>query len=333
MRILILGGTGFVGRAIARAALAAGHEVSCVARGLAGAVAEGAQLVRVDRDDPDALGTLSSHTVDVVVEVSSKPSHVRSATAALAATTPYWIYISSGSVYADESTPGQRVDTAPLKPAAPPGADDPSSVEDYGNRKVTCEETVVASGVPALICRAGLIVGPEDGTDRFTYWPERLARGGEIVAPGTPDALTQVIDVRDLAEWLVRSAGTRLTGTFDGVCPALPIADLLAAVAAGVGATGPELTWIDQRFLLDHQVVPWAGARSLPLWLPLPMYGGFASRDVSPSVGAGLTFRPLSDTARDTLAWSRRADRHPLRCGLTAAEETELLAQWYARSG
>src|SRR5947209_20473892 len=141
----------------------------------------------------------------------------------------------------------------------------------YGRCKVAGERAVLASGVPAFICRAGLIVGPEDPTDRLTYWAVRLARGGEVVAPGRPDELVQMIDARDVAGWLVHAAQTGLTGTYDAMGAPLARAEFLRAVADGVDAT-PELIWIDQQFLLDHGVQPWMGPRSLPLWLPLPEY-------------------------------------------------------------
>jgi nucleoside-diphosphate-sugar epimerase len=332
MRLLILGGTGFVGRALAARAVAGGHQVTCAARGITGDVPPGARLVRVDRTDPDGLTALAGQTFDAALDISSTPSQLRRALAALAGRVGHWEYVSSCSAYADASTPGQRADTAPLLPPAPPELDDPkASVEAYGQCKVACEQAVLDSGVPAFISRPGLVIGPEDSTDRFTYWPVRLARGGEVLAPGDPAELVQFIDVRDLADWLILAAETGLTGVSDGIGQPIPRADFLARVAAGVGRPDPELTWVDQDFLVEQQVQPWSGARSLPLWLPLPEYAGFMTRDVSATMAAGLTLRELTVTARDTVDWYASVAEPALRCGLAAAEEAELLAAWRKR--
>jgi nucleoside-diphosphate-sugar epimerase len=195
MRLLILGGTQFLGRAIATHACAAGHAVTCAARGISGTVPAGVRFVKIDRDTADGHAPLADETFDAVVDVSRHPGQVRRAVAALKHRAAHWTFVSTGSVYADSRTPGQRPDAAPLK--APTGPEiDQSIFENYSNAKVACEQTV---GSDAFICRAGLIVGPEDPTGRFTYWPARLARGGEVLAPGTPEELVQIVDVRDLA--------------------------------------------------------------------------------------------------------------------------------------
>jgi 2'-hydroxyisoflavone reductase len=228
-------------------------------------------------------------------------------------------------VYADHATPGQRVDTAPVLPAAPPEVDDPEADghRNYGPCKVACEEAVPG---PAFICRAGLIVGPEDDSDRFTYWPARLDRGGRVLAPGRPDDLVQFVDVRDLAAWLVRAAETGLTGTFDGIGPPMRFGEFLARTAVGVGRPDPELVWVAEEFLRAHGVGYYSGERALPLWVPLPEYAGHSSRDVAPSLAAGLTIRPLEDTARDTRDWYRSVGSPGLTTGLTEEDEAELLA-------
>jgi 2'-hydroxyisoflavone reductase len=327
MRLLVLGGTAFVGRAVASRAVAAGYEVVCAARGRSGPVPVGAALVRVDRDAPDGLAPLDGQRFDAVVDVSSRPSQVRAAVAALAGRVGHWCYVSTASVYADPATPGQRAGSAPMLPAAPAELDDPEAPGDaYGRCKVACEEAVLDGGTPAFVCRAGLIVGPEDASDRFTYWPVRLARGGEVLAPGRPDDAVQLVDVRDLAAWLVSAAGDGRVGVFDGIAPPTTRLDLLTRVSAGVGRPAPELTWVDQDFLTGRGVRPWAGERSLPLWLPLPEYAGFMARDVSASVAAGLAVRDLRDTARDTLDWYRSAGEPALTCGLSGPDEAALLA-------
>jgi 2'-hydroxyisoflavone reductase len=324
MRLLILGGNQYLGRAIATHACATGHDVTCAARGLAGAMASGARFVRVDRDVFDGLEPLMALEFDAVVDVSRHPGQVRRAVATLKRQDVHWTFVSTVSVYADNRTPAQRADTAPLRP--PTAAEvEQSSDETYGAAKVACEQAV---GEDAFICRPGLIVGPEDPTGRFTYWPARLARGGEVLAPGTPDDAVQFIDVRDLAQWIVHAAKVRLTGIFDGIGPTLSRGELLRACAAALGSSCT-FTWVDRAFLEQHDVRRWAGPRSLPLWLPLPDYAGFATRDTTPARAAGLAVRPLAETARDTLDWLRASNGAVV--GLTADEESDVLAAWHAR--
>src|SRR5262245_32496362 len=324
MRLLILGGSQFLGRAIAVHACAAGHNVTCAARGLAGPIASGARFVYVDRDVSNGLEPLAREEFDAVVDVSRHPGQVRRAVAALKRQTRHWTFVSTVSVYADNRTPGQRADTAPLQAPSPPEIE--HSREDiYGAAKVACEQAV---GEGAFICRAGFIVGPEDPTGRFTYWPARLARGGEVLAPGTPEDAVQFIDVRDLAQWIVHAAQAQLTGIFDGIGPSRTRGELLAECAAALGSSCT-FTWFDRAFLEQQDVRRWAGPRSLPLWLPLPDFAGFATRDTTPARAAGLTVRALSETARDTLDWLRAADGAVV--GLTIDEEKDVLAAWHAR--
>lgn len=324
MRLLILGGTQFLGRAIAAHACAAGHEVTCAARGVSGRVPAGVRFVKIDRDTADGLAPLAGETFDAVVDVSRQPGQVRRAVAALKHRAAHWTFVSTGSVYADSRTPGQRPDTAPLKTATAPDVERGTETT-YGHDKVACEQAV---GADAFICRAGLIVGPEDPTGRFTYWPARLARGGEVLAPGTPDDLVQFIDVRDLAQWIVRCAETRFIACHDGVGAPLPRGEFLTTCARALGADCT-FTWVDQDFLNSQDVRRWAGPRSLPMWLPLPEFAGFLSRDPAPARAAGLAMRSLEETARDTLAWHAGADV-PLT-GLTADEEAAVLQAWHAR--
>jgi nucleoside-diphosphate-sugar epimerase len=241
----------------------------------------------------------------------------------------HWSFVSTCSVYADHATPGRQAGSAALVAAAPPEADDADG-EQYGPSKVAGEEAVASAGVPAFVCRAGLIVGPEDPSDRFAYWVARLARGGEVLAPGRPDDPVQWIDVRDLAAWLVLAGETGLTGTYDGIGVPVPRRQFLAGVAEGVGVR-PQLTWMDQDFLAEHRVQPWAGERSLPMWLPLPDHAGFMARDVSPALRSGLVTRPLVDTARDTLEWLRTGPDRTRRVGLSTDEEAKLLQGWHDR--
>src|SRR5262245_18651847 len=247
MRLLVLGGTQFLGRAIAARAGALGHDVTCAARGTAGPTAPGARLVHIDRDAADGLAPLKGEAFDAVVDVSRHPGQVRRAIAALRRSTEHWTFVSTVSVYSDNRTPGQRADTAPLRAPTAPEIEH-SNDEVYGAAKVACEQAV---GEGAFICRAGLIVGPEDPTGRFTYWPARLARGGEVLAPGAPDDAVQFIDVRDLAQWIVQAAEMRMVGTYDAIGPSLTRGTLLTECAAAL-ATPCTFTWVDRAFLEKH---------------------------------------------------------------------------------
>jgi len=325
MRLLILGGTVFLGRAVARAARDAGHQVLCAARGKSGAVPAGIEFQRIDRDDAATLSALDGE-FDAVVDVSRIPRHVQSAVEVLGERAGHWVFVSSCSAYADQSTPGQRAETAPLQQPSGPEADD-FDPETYGPRKVACEQALPRG---SFICRAGLIVGPEDIGNRFSYWVSRLERGGEIAAPGSPDDAVQWVDVRDLADWLVLAAETRLGGAFDGIGAPVGRIDLFNGIAAGIGVS-PQLTWIDQDFLAAKGIEAWMGERSLPMWLPLPEYAGLMARDVTPALEAGLRTRSLADTARDTLEWLATGPDMKIRAGITPADETALLAEWRSR--
>jgi 2'-hydroxyisoflavone reductase len=323
MRLLILGGTRFLGRAIAAHACAMGHDVTCAARGVAGTVPHGARFIPLDRDESDGLAPLADKAFDAVVDVSRHPGQVRRAVAALKQRVEHWTFVSTVSVYADNRTIGQRADTAPLR--TPTALEiEHSTEETYGAAKVACEQAIGENG---FICRAGLIVGPEDPTGRFTYWPSRLDRGGEVLAPGTPDDAVQLIDVRDLAQWIVHAAQTGLTGYFDGIGPSSTRGQFLAECAEALGASCT-FTWVDRAFLERQDIRRWSGPRSLPLWLPLPEFAGFATRDTSPARDSGLTVRTLSETARDTLSWARTAGGAVT--GLTADEESAALKAWHA---
>jgi 2'-hydroxyisoflavone reductase len=317
MRLLILGGTQFLGRAIAGHAVGLGHAVTCAARGLSGAAPPGVRFIAVDRDRPDGLAGLGGERFDAAVDVARRPGQVRRALAALAGRVGHWTFVSTTSVYADTATRGQRADSAPL---LAPAEDGP-----YGAAKVACER---AFGGGALICRAGLIVGPGDPTGRFPYWVARLARGGEVLAPADPEDPVQLIDARDLAGWIVRAARDGRSGTFDAVAPACSRRAFLDRCAASLGASY-NATWVDAAFLDRHGVARESGPFSLPL--PLPDAIGDASRDVSPTLAAGLTMRPLEETARDTLRWLE-AGGGPV-AGLTGGEEAALLGAWHAERG
>lgn len=325
MRILVFGGSVFLSRTAAAEAVRRGHDVVCANRGLSGTLPDGADFVRFDRTDPLPP---ELNGFDAVIDVGRHPSRVKRAVDGLS--DAHWVFVSTISVYADDTTPGQAPGSATV---APEFQDvDLSQVPTaYGPMKVACEQIVRDGAASASIVRPGLIVGPGDPTGRFTYWPDRLARTAEaptVLAPGRPEDLVQVIDVRDLGAWLVRLAERRLDGTFDATSPTTPLGDWLHQVAAGCGAD-PEWVWVPQDFLSSQDVAPWSGPHSLPLWVPRPELSGMLGHDPSASLAAGLRVRPLADTARDTLAWLRDNATVPVT-GLSLAEEAAVLGAWGA---
>ncbi|MEO9324106.1 NAD-dependent epimerase/dehydratase family protein [Nocardioides sp. C4-1] len=329
MRLLVLGGTRFLSRAVAAEAVARGHDVVCACRGESGEVPDGARLVRWDRAaarSAPPVGPDGTGTPDAVVDVARHPSWVRAAVAAHP--DAHWVFVSTVNVYPDSPVGGQTAATAAVR-ASVHTDEDLSSAETYGAMKVGCEEAVTAGASSSTIVRPGLVVGPDDPTGRFGYWPERLAEGGPTLAGGDPADVVQVIDVRDLASWLVDAAERGTPGTYDAVGPPTAIGDLLAQVAHGVDAT-PQLVWVPSAFLAEHGVEPWAGDAGLPLWLPRPEHDGMMHRDATASYEAGLVPRPVAETARDTLAWLR-TDPDAVRTGLSREHERRVLAAWQPR--
>lgn len=316
MKLLVLGGTRFLSREVAAQAVARGWEVTCACRGESGSVPDGATHLRWDRAE-DAPPELAGGAWDAVVDVARLPSHVRRAVAAVP--DAHWVFVSTINVYADNASPAME----PLVDPVEEDLDPTGSPEAYGAMKVACEQLVTSGAASSMVVRPGLIVGPGDETGRFTYWPERLARGGEVLAPGTPDDVVQVIDVRDLAAWILDACAARTGGVFDGVGRPTAIGDLLAEVATGVGSPSPLLTWVDSAFLEEQGVQPWAGEGSVPLWLPRPDHDGMMSHDPAPALDAGLRPRPIGDTARDSLGGTVVA--------LTPEREAEVLAAWSSR--
>ena len=325
VKILVLGGSVFLSKAVALDALARGHDVTCATRGTSGAVPEGAAFVTWDRYD-DVPAELAEASYDAVVDVGRIPSWVRKGVAAWP--DAHWVFVSTVNVYADDSIPNGRPGTVPLREPEPEDHDLRTDPESYGPMKVACEQIVRDGAASWTVIRPGLIVGPEDPTGRFTYWPVRLADGGAALAGGRPDDLMQVIDARDLAAWIVTCAEQRTTGDYDGVGEVLPIRDLLAQVAVGVNSDAT-LTWVPQEFLTEQGVEPWMGPEALPLWLPRPEYDGLGSHDPAPSYDAGLVLRPVADTARDTLAWVRATPDAPVS-GMSRDREAAVLAAWHS---
>lgn len=320
MELLVLGGTLFLSRAVAAEAVARGHTVACAARGVSGSVPEGAELVVWDRDE-QVPATLAGRPFDAVVDVARHPGRVSRAVAAFP--DAHWVFVSTISVYADDATPGGTPDTLPLHAPRTDDVDLAVEPEAYGPMKVACERAVREGAASATIVRPGLIVGPGDPSGRYTYWPRRLADGGRVLAPGRPDDTAQVIDVRDLAAWIVDCAEHRTPGTFDGIGPVTTLADVLARTGAAVGFDG-ELVWVPQEALEAAGVAPWSGPESIPLWLPRPAYDGMLAHDATPSLRAGLRVRALEETARDTLAWLAADPDAPVT-GIGREREAELL--------
>jgi 2'-hydroxyisoflavone reductase len=318
MKLLVLGGTRFLSREVAAQAVARGWEVTCACRGESGTVPEGATHLRWDRGE-EGPADLADGGFDAVVDVARLPSHVRRAVAAVPAA--HWVFVSTINVYADNSSPA----TEPLVEPIEEDVDLSTDPEAYGPMKVACESVVRDGTASSMVVRPGLIAGPGDETGRFGYWPARLARGGEVLAPGTPDDVVQVIDVRDLAAWVLDACEARTTGTYDAVGRPTALGDLLAEVAAGVGEPTPLLTWVDAAFLEEQGVEPWAGDGSVPLWLPRPEHDGMMAHDPAPALAAGLRLRPVGDTARDSLGG-------PVT-GIGPEREAEVLAAWHRRPG
>ena len=336
MRLLVLGGTQFLGRAVVEAALAVGHEVTLFNRGRTnpGRIPE-AEWLQGDRDGD--LTALAGRSWDAVVDPSGYvPRVVRASAALLAAKVERYVFISSVSVYAPPFRPGYD-EGAPLEELDDPASE--SVQEHYGGLKVLCER-VVEELYPgrAAVVRAGLIVGPHDPTDRFTYWPRRCARGGPVLAPGPPERPVQFVDVRDLADWIVGPGQNAGAGTYNATGPVPPTTmDEVLSTCVRVTGGASELVWADEAFLLAQGVAPWL---ELPLWLP-ESFAHSQEADVSKAVVAGLSFRPLEQTARDTLAWAEAAGdtRAPLASGMTIGKagleperERALLEAWHARA-
>lgn len=328
MRLLVLGGTAWLGHEVARRAVELGHDVTCLARGESGRVPEGASLVQANRDEDDGLTPVALAQWNAVVDVSRQPGQVRRAVRDLHAA-DYYLFVSSGNAYASQGPLGQDED-APLLP--PLESDVMETMETYGEAKVACEQAVLAGfgHEKSLIARAGLIGGPGDVFGRSGYWPLRFTHpsvdDGTVLIPDSPDLPTQIIDVRDLAAWLVHCCEKRIGGIYNAMGETHPFSEHIAAARTVAGHEGPVVS-ADPAWLLSQGVAEWAGPRSLPLWLNDPDWRGMNARTNERATSAGLELRPLSETLSATLAWEEEMgiDR-PRRAGLTKEEEAHLLA-------
>lgn len=328
MRLLILGGTAWLGYEIARQAVERGLEVTCVARGESGPVPDGASLVKADRGDDQGLEIVARGQWDAVLDVSRHPGQVKRAVRDLGGVGCY-VFISSGNVYADQGPLGQDED-APL--LAPLELDVMETMESYGPAKVACEQAVLQAFGPerCLIARVGLIGGPGDTFGRTGYWPLRFAHpaagDGSVLIPEAPQLPTQVIDVRDLASWLIDCCERQRSGVYNAMGETRLFSDHIAAARTAAGHQGPVVS-ADTQWLHAHGVGEWAGPKSLPLWLSDPGWQGMNARSNERAKAAGLKLRPLEETLSATLKWeeSEGVDR-PRRAGLSLEEEAELLS-------
>ena len=341
LKILILGGTAFLGPAVVHEARSRGHEITLFNRGKTNTDLF-PDVARLKGDRFGDLTALEGGQWDVVIDNSGYiPATVKDSAELLADKVSQYIFISSISVFADFTQKGLDEDSAvgvitDAEIAAARGMKDITGA-NYGPLKALCEQAAEAA-LPGRTCniRPGLIVGPMDRSDRFTYWPVRIARGGEVLVPDKPEVPTQIIDVRDLAEFIVHCAETGTNGLFNATSPAeeLTMGELFDTCKTVSGADAT-FTWVDTGFLEENEVAAWS---DMPVWVPLDGEdAGHPYINVARAVGAGLTFRPISETVRGTLDWwvtvpQERKDG-PMRSGISAEREAELLAKWHAAKG
>jgi 2'-hydroxyisoflavone reductase len=329
MRILFIGGTRFVGRHLSEMAVAAGHDVTVFHRGSTGkGEIEAAEEVLGDRDG--GLDALQGREFDTVVDTSGYfPRVVKASAQMFADAAERYVFVSSLSAYSDDRTPGQD-ESGPLGTIDDPTIEEITE-ESYGPLKVLCEQEVEAAFPGrALILRWGLMVGPLDYTDRFTYWPRRVAAGGEVLAPGPPDQPVQFADGRDVAAFMLSAIERRVTGIFNVHGPEEPLTfQELLEICRNVSGSDAEFVWADPEFLLEQNVEPWS---DLPIWIPGEETAGFMQRSMRKALGQGLVLRPVADTVRDTLAWDADRGTPDLVGGLTREREAEVLAAWRSRN-
>jgi 2'-hydroxyisoflavone reductase len=328
--ILVLGGTGFLGPHFVDAARARGHKITLFNRGKTHPeLFPDVEKLHGDRDGN--LKALEGRSWDAVLDTSGYvPRIVKASAELLSPRVGQYIFVSSISVYKDDVAVGAD-ENHPLQVLTEPGSED--RMKHYGALKALCEKTVEgAFRGRALIIRPGLIVGPLDPTDRFTYWPVRLERGGDVLAPGSGNDPAQIIDARDLAAWMVDCVEQKQAGTFNTTGPkdAITMHELLDLCHAGIGGSAARFVWVDTDFLEKKEIAPWT---DLPVWTGKDR--GMASVSSTRAVERGLKFRPIPDTARDTLAWWKTLPterREKPKVGLSPQREAEVLAAWKARS-
>jgi 2'-hydroxyisoflavone reductase len=326
MKILIIGGTRFLGRHLVDSALARGHEVTLFNRGKSNPdLFLNIETILGDREHD--LDKLAGREWDVVIDTSGYvPRIVRLSAQSLEESVKRYVFISSISVYAnfskigiDENDPVGKIEDESFEEI---------TGESYGPLKALSEKAVqdVLGENRSLIIRPGLIVGPNDPTDRFTYWPVRVARGGDVLAPERPDVPVQIIDVRDLSEFIIKLIEENASGIYNATGPdhELTLGTILDA-SKQLTRSGAHFHWAPVEFLAENNVQPWS---DMPVWVPDTQEdAGFSRVDISKAIHTGLTFRPLEETVRDTLEWAKtRPPDHEWRAGLTAEREAEVLA-------
>jgi 2'-hydroxyisoflavone reductase len=322
MRILVLGGTQFLGRHVTEIALERGHDVTLFNRGRTRPeLFPETEKLRGDRDGD--LGALAGRDFDAVVDTSGYVPRVVAETIGALGDVGHYTFVSSISVYADlSSAPTESSPVAELQQPTEEWR------EAYGELKALCEQVVVERFPGAFVPRPGLIVGPWDPTGRFTYWPARLADGGRVLAPLPREADAQVVDVRDLGGWIVRAAEDGTSGTFNAV-DRPTTRETLIETCRTVGGADAEIVWVDAEFLVGEGVGEWM---ELPLWLSDPGHRGMLSVDPSRAFEAGLTTRPLAETVHDTLEWVRSGDApDDVPAGLDRQKERSLLDEWLSK--
>ncbi len=343
LNILIIGGTGFTGPQQVNYALARGHKVTLLNRNRTRPDLFKGKVEQLVGDLNADVSALKGHSFDAVLDIPTTfPGWVRNVGQYLKGRVKQYVFISTISVYGDDSV-AWKDETDKVLPM--PADVDPYDLTPanrtryYGQLKAYSEQEVEKTypGM-ALIIRPGLIVGPLDPSDRFTYWPVRIDRGGEVLAPGDPTDPVQFIDARDLAEWTIRMIEARATGVFNATGPGMPlsIAEMLYGIKA-VTTAGAQFTWVPADFLRTQKVSAWT---NMPVWAASPNRPGFSRRSVANAVAKGLTFRPLADTAKATIDWHKtRPDTEQQAladgkiAGLSAAREAEVLAAWKAKKG
>ena len=326
--LLILGGTRFLGPEIVDAAKASGWTITLFNRGKTnpGLFPD---LEKLQGDRNDDLKSLVGRSFDAVIDTSGYfPRQVKDSAALLGKTAKQYVFVSSISVYADLGKPGVD-ETAPVAVLTDPTFEKVTE-ETYGGLKALCEAAAEAA-MPGRVTnvRPGLIVGPNDGTDRFTYWPVRVAKGGEVLAPNRPEDPVELIDVRDLASWIVRTIDTKTFGVFNATSAPIKVGDMLEACKAASGGDA-RFTWVDAAFLKAQKVEEWS---DLPVWTsPAGSDAGGGLVKNTRAVAKGLTFRPIKATAKDTLDWWKKQPKERtarLKSGLSEEREAAVLAAWH----
>jgi 2'-hydroxyisoflavone reductase len=343
LSILVIGGTGFTGPEQVECALERGHRVTVINRNRTRPdfFKGKAQVEQLVGDLNADMSALKGRTFDAVLDIpTTAPFWLRNVAQYMKGRTKHYTFISTMSVYADNAKPGadETEPTAAMPADVDPFTPDPAMRgRYYGQLKAYSEKFVRETYPDHLIIRPGLIVGPLDPSDRFTYWPVRIDKGGEVMAPGSGNDPVQFIDARDLAEWTIRMIEAKETGAYNAVGPDKPLtmAEMLYGIKA-VTTSGAQFTWVPADFLARNNVRGW---RDMPVWVPpTPANAGFSTRSAGKAIARGLTFRPLAVTAKDTLDWAktRTAEQQTALAegrvaGLSAAREAEVLAAWRAR--